>query len=603
MMNSPEKHLVIHQNVCEKRKIIKKMSKAQMQLASLKKNKCEAKALMIVEHLLEPNISSDWLLQNLIHINKSHMEDVIEERVITKLCGYVLCQNTLTAIINQQYHISTQRNKVYNVSQRKKFCSSHCYGAARYLLEQMLIDPLWLRDKDKIPIFKLMPQEEFNKCTPGEEVNVTGIDITLSMINNSNINKEKNESQEKIGINNVQNNDINIKTSDNDITSNINNEKQILKIKNFIEEKACDTSKNCSSLQYYTLKERDFLLTRNITENMDNRVIEESIDLNEPKSTNAKEPIEHFKDPDLRRNPIIFTDIKLSENSTAVIQSKDNMTNNSTIFQHKKSEKLKQKITSKSLEEQVFQSLVCHVERSVKEWVNKNTLCYLFGDVAAKQECLEIINQYDKYKEICKRLNKLQLEDEQQDRDMLTSNVLNPVPHIADLQEKGKLMDLKVRAFYEGNLVIKKPEDTKENSDKEEFFPILPLTNIHHPNVLRRRILTDKLNKILPDLLLTLVGNHSLHLPTQYYTYNVERSSKVKALVNSFSLSSKNILFKAAEWNLVGLIIIKMLSMIDSQIRSLLHSKQASAYISMILMSYKLDSNYLNNLFIDLCSK
>ncbi|EFN88275.1 RNA polymerase II-associated protein 2 [Harpegnathos saltator] len=92
--------------------------------------------LQIVEQLLEPNVDSDWLLQNLQFINKAHLEDVIEERVIIKLCGYVLCSKPLIVIVKQQYRISTCTNKVYDISKHKNFCSSSCYGASNYLLEQ-----------------------------------------------------------------------------------------------------------------------------------------------------------------------------------------------------------------------------------------------------------------------------------------------------------------------------------------------------------------------------------------------------------------------------------------------------------------------------------
>lgn len=39
-------------------------SKEQMQLTLIKKKQCDAKALAIVEQLLEPNVNSEWLLQN-----------------------------------------------------------------------------------------------------------------------------------------------------------------------------------------------------------------------------------------------------------------------------------------------------------------------------------------------------------------------------------------------------------------------------------------------------------------------------------------------------------------------------------------------------------
>lgn len=139
----------------EKRKL-KKMSKAELQLAIIKKKQCDAKAHAIVEQLIEPNINPDWLLQNLRFLSKCHMEDIIEERTILKQCGYILCSEPLTVIIRQQYRISTHSNKVYDISKRKKFCSSFCYAASNYLFEQILDSPLWLRDKEEIPVFKIL---------------------------------------------------------------------------------------------------------------------------------------------------------------------------------------------------------------------------------------------------------------------------------------------------------------------------------------------------------------------------------------------------------------------------------------------------------------
>lgn len=42
------------------------------------------------------------------------------------------------------------------------------------------------------------------------------------------------------------------------------------------------------------------------------------------------------------------------------------------------------------------------------------------------------------------------------------------------------------------------------------------------------------------------------------YIHDNSSSTLIKGLVNTFSLSASNIVFKTAEWTLVGLIIIKM---------------------------------------------
>lgn len=41
-------------------------------------------------------------------------------------------------------------------------------------------------------------------------------------------------------------------------------------------------------------------------------------------------------------------------------------------------------------------------------------------------------------------------------------------------------------------------------------------------------------------------------------TYDNEKYSLIKILISTFNLSAANIVFKNAEWTLVGLIIIKM---------------------------------------------
>lgn len=99
------------------------------------------------------------------------MEDVIEERAITKLCGYVLCEKPITVVMNQRYHISLKEKKVYDVSKRKNFCSSSCFGASNYLLEQMLTSPLWSRDKEETPKFRIFTKNSLS--SHGEEVDIT----------------------------------------------------------------------------------------------------------------------------------------------------------------------------------------------------------------------------------------------------------------------------------------------------------------------------------------------------------------------------------------------------------------------------------------------
>lgn len=134
-------------------------SREQLLAALQKKKGCNAKAQKIVEELLDPvpEHRIDDFLSKLPHINQAHFDDIIEERAITKLCGYPLCEITLEDIPAKQYCISTTHNKVYDLTIRKNFCSNKCFKSYEYLKEQLLTTPLWIRkEDDPIPEFRLL---------------------------------------------------------------------------------------------------------------------------------------------------------------------------------------------------------------------------------------------------------------------------------------------------------------------------------------------------------------------------------------------------------------------------------------------------------------
>lgn len=117
-------------------------------------------SLLEIEYLKQKIIFGHILFQ-LIHINQLHYDDIVEERSIVKLCGYPLCDDSLKTIPKQQFIISTAQNKVYDITERKKFCSNKCFKSSVYLREQILTSPLWVRREDDIlPEFKLLSFDE-----------------------------------------------------------------------------------------------------------------------------------------------------------------------------------------------------------------------------------------------------------------------------------------------------------------------------------------------------------------------------------------------------------------------------------------------------------
>nr|CAD7204330.1 unnamed protein product [Timema douglasi] len=73
-------------------------------------------------------------------------------------------------------------------------------------------------------------------------------------------------------------------------------------------------------------------------------------------------------------------------------------------------------------------------------------------------------------------------------------------------------------------------------------------------------------------------------------------TTDVRELVGSFSLSAHNITFHPTEWNFLGLIIIHSLSIKNKTLRFQLNADKVKKYVTMILLSFEQDGNYLENL-------
>lgn len=156
----------------------KNFSKEQLQLALHKKKECNAKAQKIVEALLDPVDDADKFLIMLRDINQSHFDDIVQERAIQKNCGYPLCLNELANIPQQKYAISLSSKKVYDITERKNFCSGDCYKASNFVKEQMLTSPLWLRDQEDIPEFRLLNSPTTQATLSVQKTTIAAMEIS-----------------------------------------------------------------------------------------------------------------------------------------------------------------------------------------------------------------------------------------------------------------------------------------------------------------------------------------------------------------------------------------------------------------------------------------
>ncbi|XP_047662252.1 putative RNA polymerase II subunit B1 CTD phosphatase rpap2 isoform X2 [Tachysurus fulvidraco] len=140
----------------------------------------ERRALQVVERLLDNSVTEDFLIDCTPLITPANYRDAVEERSIARTCGYPVCSNTLANVPSQKYKICTKANKVYDITERKCFCSNFCYKASKYLEVQISKSPLWLRKEERPPEVKLLKKGDGG--TSGLEVKLSDKTVSKSNI-------------------------------------------------------------------------------------------------------------------------------------------------------------------------------------------------------------------------------------------------------------------------------------------------------------------------------------------------------------------------------------------------------------------------------------
>ncbi|XP_026764203.2 putative RNA polymerase II subunit B1 CTD phosphatase RPAP2 [Galleria mellonella] len=562
---------------------IEELTKEQIRQAIIKKRECNAKAQQIVESLLEKEITEAYFMQCLSDINQSHFEDVIEERAIIHICGYPLCQNTLSVkdIPKQKYRISLKTNKVYDITDRKNFCSNSCYKSATHIKKQLLTSPLWFREYEEIPKFYLLPLDKTG--TLGQEVDVALVEkIKVEKPQFSSINdfataslKEMTNTQVGQENNKCENENNKYCTESNEVAcdSNINNNTD--KVESIIKNTVNHNSQHENVL---TQEEHNTSSKEGSNKEATKKPIK--------KHSNPFNIVgEILEKPEKEIDPIL-TQIPDVIPAPSVTQNKKH---------HKNMQQKKQPAVT---------VLTIQVEKCLAEWFTLDTMLLLFGEEKVKEivkdkgECIKEYlnnysssiaynsNTYDQYQALCRKLNMLELEDRKFDAQTLQRET-KPLPDYSILQKESKKIQLKVKAFFAGEMEIPDVAETVDNPspiDNNENFTQLPLIDKNAQNALRRRIVCEHLNKALPDLLQSL-GMSSLSI-----------SADVRLLVNTFKLKANNIMFKPIQWTLIVIIVIKLLSLRDRRLAYLLEQPTAYQHLQLLLLSFKQDGGYLDRL-------
>lgn len=576
--------------------------KVALQTALQKNHDCETKALHIVERLLEINVTEEFLLDCITFITAAHYQDVVEERSIIKQCGYPVCQKTLEIVSKQQYKISTKANRVYDITERKHFCSNFCYKASKYLEAQIPKDPIWSRVQEGPPVCRLLKEQ---RGRAGEEVRFQTLSIQVSDVDDPSFVDDRQ----------VSNSPRESDSSGYDqefVSSVVTGEKYNVK---------CARHKQVKKKQHGITTKPEKTVTVPKCSETDHEVENAAQQLKEYHVNNAETSSSRLSQnagtdqltfsPKEKTPLSVDQDVLPTVSLTGLKDDEKVVASNVTTqgLSKKGAASLKKLIAiSKQRNSLCSSRSTSHVESNViellrqtlSEWNTGETLRFLYGTNL-------------KYKGTQCRLPCYATEQEQLDEDDLDSlevveiihpnenihkNIqvkkldasVRPLPKFEQLKQESEFLHLKVREFYKGRYVL--PDNSEDNcegnyqsttseSNEDPFLPLVDSEAQHH---IRKGIVLDALKKVLPKLL----GPCQLSMSDIF--------SQLNSLVKTFRLTNTNIIHRTPEWTLIAVVLFSVLDVKVSPLQESLQTLASEPFVSTILKEFHIQIQELENL-------
>ncbi|XP_003260098.1 putative RNA polymerase II subunit B1 CTD phosphatase RPAP2 [Nomascus leucogenys] len=525
--------------------------KAELEAAVRKKIEFERKALHIVEQLLEENITEEFLMECGRFITPAHYSDVVDERSIVKLCGYPLCQKKLGIVPKQKYKISTKTNKVYDITERKSFCSNFCYQASKFFEAQIPKTPVWVREEERHPDFQLLKEEQSGHS--GEEVQLCSKAIKTSDIDNPSHFEKQYES------NSSSTHSDSSSENEQDFVSSIlpGNRPNSTSIRPQLHQKSI-MKKKAGHKANSKHKDKEQTVV-DVTEQLGNCKLD-----SQEKDATCELPLQKVNTQS-SSNRTLPERLKASENSESEYSRSEitlvGISKKSAEHFRRKFAKSNQVSRSVSNSVQVCpevgkRNLLKVLKETLIEWKTEETLRFLYGQSYAsvclkpkasliKEELDEddIISDPDSHSPAW-RESQNSLDESLPFRGSDTAT--KPLPSYKNLKKETEKLNLRIREFYRGRYVL--DEETTKSQDSEEHDSTFPLIDSSSQNQIRKRIVLEKLSKVLPGLLVPL----QITLGDIY--------TQLKNLVRTFRLTNRNIIHKPAEWTLIAMVLLSLLT-------------------------------------------
>ncbi|KAF4076321.1 hypothetical protein AMELA_G00212930 [Ameiurus melas] len=504
----------------------------------------ERRALQVVERLLDDNVTEDFLTDCARLITPANYRDAVEERFITKTCGYPVCSNKLTNVPTQQYKISTKTNKVYDISERKCFCSNFCYKASKYLEVQISKSPLWLRKEERPPEVKLLKKGDGYVGTSGLEVKLADRPVSKSDVENL----------------------IPECTGSHGVSG---------------ESECSDEEQGFVSSVVAREQQRRHVhwgdLPRQDGENQTHAAHTEVTGVRREREKSAV-AVSDSPAPD-ENSPETSLDISQVGMSKKTAVGLRNL--------------LKSHGKARADAPDVTLSLLEGLARTLMEWRTNETMRFLYGPDYTSHSEAELQSAEEEEEELD--------EDDLEDVEKVKSSgggggggaaQARPsaaAPDYETLRTETKMLELRVLEFYRGVRVLPEEVQTeaaeeKTRTEERENVPPLPPVDSRAQRTIQRSIAVEKLSRSLRDVLGPLGVTRT------------EISDDFNGLVRTFRFTNVNIIHKPPEWTLIAVVLLSVLTEVSPSLRDSMTRTRSVEYISSLMKELRLEDGDLQSL-------
>ncbi|XP_042284262.1 putative RNA polymerase II subunit B1 CTD phosphatase rpap2 [Thunnus maccoyii] len=607
----------------------------------------EKRALQVVERLLEDSVADDFLVDCARFITSDNYKDAVEERSIAKLCGYPTCPNKLGKISTQQYKICTKTNKVYDITERKCFCSNFCYKASKEFELQISKTPLWLRQHESPAEIKLMKKGDDGSS--GEEVRLSEKRLQEQDIENP-LTAQPEEtlgSQQRSAAAGLSHSDSSDAEQEQDFVSSVVSQRQGPRVhwgdlpKRTDEDEKGDRGKMQRRAKQNREGEKEEL-QRHESQNAEkegkmkedeNRrpretekpkaqlsgeqapkeeggCIEEATakmnlcSLSEPVTHTAPSPVDSNPSQADHTSPVTSPPLIESNPSTETRPQADLPSSTLTAglnitevgMSRRGAAGLRDLLKNHSAEAKpnsIRLNLLEYLRRTLKEWSTDETLRFLYG--AEHSLGSPFADVKEEKKEEDEELDEDDLEDEVSEEDGggvdvgVQKRPSAAAPDFKMLRKETQQLELRVREFYKGTWIL--PEEVKELNgnkvtvqNKSTKDPVLPLVDSQAQHLIQKRITVEKLTSCLRNI----VGPLRLTMS--------DVTTDLNNLVRTFRFTNTNIIHKTPEWTLIAVILLHLLSDVSPVVREALETPASVVYLNTLIEELGLQEQDLLNL-------